>query len=173
MTQGVRPAASPNAPPPAVKPAASRIPALFRARGGTLSDKEFLAPALEILDTPPSPVNVAFLWIICALVATAVVWAYLGRVDIIASAQGKFQPTGRVKVIEPLETGRVEDIRVANGSLVKAGDVLVELDRSTAEADLEGPRAELSSARAEILRRKAALIAAQAHEFDPPPRVDW
>ena len=147
--------------------------ARFRTPGTNLSDREFLAPALEILETPPSPVNVAFLWTICALALAALVWAYLGRVDIVAAAQGKFQPTGRVKVVEPLETGRVEDIRVANGSLVKAGDVLVELDRSAAEADVRGAAAELSSARAEILRRKAALAAAEAHAFGPPPKIDW
>jgi hemolysin D len=153
--------------------AALRKAARFTTPGTNLSDREFLAPALEILETPPSPVNVAFLWTICALALAALVWAYLGRVDIVAAAQGKFQPTGRVKVVEPLETGRVEDIRVANGSLVKAGDVLVELDRSAAEADVRGAAAELSSARAEILRRKAALAAAEAHAFGPPPKIDW
>ncbi len=35
---------------------------------GASSDREFLAPVLEILKTPASPVRVAFLWIICALV---------------------------------------------------------------------------------------------------------
>ena len=160
-------------PAPAAKPAALRALRRLTTPGANLSDREFLAPALEILETPPSPVHVAFLWIICAFVVAAMAWAYVGHVDIVAAAQGKFQPTGRVKVVEPLETGRVEDIRVANGFLVKAGDVLVELDRSTAEADLRGARAELSSARAEILRRKTALIAARAPEFDPPPRIDW
>ena len=160
-------------PAAAARRRASRALARFVTPGTNLSDREFLAPALEILETPPSPVHVAFLWIICALVVAALGWAYVGRVDIVAAAQGKFQPTGRVKVVEPLETGRVEDIRVGNGSMVKAGDVLVELDRSAAEADVKGARAELSSARAEILRRKTALIAARAHQFDPPPRIDW
>ena len=141
--------------------------------GKHLSDREFLAPALEILETPPSPVHVAFLWIICGLVVSALTWAYFGRVDIIAAAQGKFQPMGQVKVVEPLETGRVEAIRVANGSFVLAGDVLVELDRSAALADAEGARAELASARAEILRRKSALSAARSHRFDASPAIDW
>jgi membrane fusion protein, hemolysin D len=157
----------------AAKSAALRALARLRTPGANLSDREFLAPALEILETPPSPVHVAFLWTICAFVFAALVWAYFGRVDIVAAAQGKFQPTGRVKVVEPLETGRVEDIRVANGSLVKAGDILVELDRSAAAADVEGARAELSSAQAEILRRKAALVAAEAHRVDSPPKIDW
>ena len=145
----------------AAKLFASRALARFKTPGKTwgtnLSDREFLAPALEILETPPSPVHVAFLWIICAFVVAALGWAYFGRVDIVAAAQGKFQPRGQVKVVEPLETGKVEAISVSNGSLVQAGDVLVELDRSAALADVEGARAELASARAEILRRKTAL----------------
>ncbi len=160
-----------DAAPPATRPAPSR--AWFKTPGANLSDREFLAPALEILETPPSPVHIAFLWIICSLAVAALAWAYFGRVDIVAVAQGKFQPTGRVKVVEPLETGRVEAIRVVNSSLVKAGDILVELDRSAAEADVKGARAELSSAKAEILRRKAALEAARSHEFASPPRIGW
>ena len=157
----------------AARPAPFAALARLGRPGANLSDREFLAPALEILETPPSPVHVAFLWIICAFVLAALVWAYLGRVDIVAAAQGKLQPTGRVKVVEPMETGRVEDIRVANGSLVKAGDILVELDRSTAEAEAEGARAELASTQAEILRREAALVAAEAHRVDSPPKIDW
>ncbi len=83
----------------AAKLLASRALARFKTpgktRGMNLSDREFLAPALEILETPPSPVHVAFLWIICAFVVAALAWAYFGRVDIVAAAQGKFQPRGR------------------------------------------------------------------------------
>ena len=159
--------------PSAAKPPAWRPPARLKTPGMILSDREFLAPALEIVETPPSPVHVAFLWIICAFVAAALAWAYFGRVDIIAAAKGKFQPTGQVKVVEPLETGRVEDARVGDGSFVRAGDVLVDLDRSTALAEREGARAELASARAEILRRRTALSAARSRRFDPPPASDW
>ena len=139
-------------------------------RNGSMSDREFLAPALEILETPASPVHVAFLWIICALVVVALVWAYFGRIDIIASAQGKFQPTGRVKVIESVETGRVAAVHVTNGSAVHSGDVLLELDRSAAEADIAAARDELASARAETLRRRTELSAARARAFSPRRR---
>ena len=158
---------------PAVKALAARALAGIRPPGMNLGDREFLAPALEILETPPSPVHVAFLWIICALVVVALAWSYFGRVDIVASAQGKFQPTGQVKVVEPLETGTVEDILAGNGAFVQAGDVLVELDRSAALADAKGARAELASARAEILRRGTALSAARSRRFDEPPAIDW
>src|SRR5208337_4115480 len=158
-------------PPAIVTRAAPR-----RARlspGHNLSDREFLAPVLEILETPPSPVRVAFLWFICVLVVVAIALAYIGRIDIIASAQGKFQPTGRVKVIEPVETGRVAAIHAANDSQVKAGDILVELDRSAAEADVKAAKNDLASALAEALRRQAELKAVWAREFSPPQAVAW
>jgi hemolysin D len=137
------------------------------------TDNAFLAPTLEILDTPPSPVRVALLWIICLLAATSIAWAYFGRIDIIAVAQGKFQPTGRVKVIEPLETGKVASLHVVNGARVAAGDILVEFDRSAAEADAQSARAGLASTRAEVARRAAALAAAKAGKFDRRPEIAW
>jgi hemolysin D len=151
-----------------------RAVALRDVQRGRDSDREFLAPALEILETPASPVHIAFLWIICALVVVGIAWAYFGRIDIIAAAQGKFQPTGRVKVIEPVETGRVVAIHAANDTSVQEGSVLVELDRSSAKADLKAAQDDLASAMAEALRRRAALTAARAHALAPaPPPIGW
>ena len=174
MTEAVRVIAPLEPPsPPAAKPIEARALALPSVRRHALSDREFLAPALEILETPASPVQIAFLWTICALVGVALIWAYFGRIDIIASAQGKFQPTGNVKVIEPLETGRVAAIYASNDTPVKAGDIVVELDRSAAEADVGAAKDELASARAETLRRQAALTAARARAFSSVPAIDW
>ena len=58
----------------------------------------------------------------------ALIWAGLGRVDIVASASGKAVPSGRVKQIQPFETGVVRAIHVRDGQSVKQGDVLIELD---------------------------------------------
>ena len=176
MTEIVRiPAPGRPASPPAEAPTAParRALALLRGRSEAVSDREFLAPALEILETPASPVHIAFLWIICGMVVVGLVWACFGRIDIIATAQGKFQPTGRVKVIESVETGKVAAFHVANGNRVKASDILVELDRSAAEADVAAARDDYASARTEALRRRAALAAAQAHAFSPVSAIAW
>ena len=135
-------------------------------------DHEFLPAALEILETPPSPVRMALLLIICAFVVVALIWSYVGRIDIIASAQGKIQPLGAVKVIQPLDPGKVQALPVSNGSRVKAGDVVVQLDPSEAEADLRGSRVALASYRAEALRRAAVIAAARRGSFEPPS-IDW
>jgi len=136
-------------------------------------DNEFLAPALEILESPPSPTRVWLLRSICLLVITAIAWGWFGHIDIIAVAQGKFQPTGRVKVIEPLVTGKVVAMKATNGTHIQAGEVLVELDRSETEADLMAANAELLSSTAEIKRRSTALATVKTKDFSAPPQIDW
>ncbi len=136
-------------------------------------DQAFLPADLEILETPPSPVRTALILIICTFVVVALVWSWLGHIEIIAIAQGKIQPTGRVKVIQPLETGKVVDIRVRNGQSVRAGEVLIELDRGEAEADEHAAGAALASSRAEAIRRRAVLDAAISGTFSDIPTVNW
>ena len=144
-----------------------------KRKGRPPSDHEFLPAALEILETPPSPIKMALLLLICAFFSVALLWAYYSRIDIIAVAQGKVQPTGRVKVIQPLETSRVLTIKVENGSNVRAGDVLAELDPSDAAADVAATTASLASFRAEALRRAAAIKAAAATPASAPVKIDW
>lgn len=121
------------------------------------SDYEFLAPAIEVLETPPSPIRMALILTICAFATTALLWSYFGQIDIIAAAQGKIQPTGRVKVVQPLVTGKVKTLPPPNGTSVKQGDILLELDPTEALVEEADASKALSSARAEILRRKAAV----------------
>jgi hemolysin D len=152
------------------KNAAPLVPVRPRWRTG---DHEFLPAALEILETPPSPVRMALLLLICAFVVAALVWSYVGRIDIIAVAQGKIQPTGSVKVVQPLETGKVQEILIANGKLVKAGDVLVRLDPSEAEADVRSLSTSLASYRAEALRRRTTIATVAARKLTPIPPIAW
>src|SRR5215471_21575869 len=91
-------------------------------------DLAFLPAALEIVETPPSPVGRAIGITIIALFGLALGWASLGTVDIIASASGKIIASGRTKVIQPFETGVVRAIHVRDGQSVHAGEVLIELD---------------------------------------------
>src|SRR5512138_1727587 len=85
----------------------------------------FLPAALEIVETPPSPVGRALAATLVVLFCAALGWSWWGTVDIVASATGKIVPGGRSKVIQPFETGVVRAIRVSDGQAVKAGDVLI------------------------------------------------
>jgi len=136
------------------------------------ADREFLPADLEILETPPSPVRMALILIIGAFVVAALVWSWFGRIDIVAMAQGKIQPTGRVKVIQPLEAGKIAAIHIENGGHVKAGDVLIEMEQGDTRAEEANARDSYDAFRAESLRRRAAVEAARARNLTPPA-VAW
>lgn len=138
----------------------------------TSDDYAFLPAALEITETPLSPIRGTLILTICALTMAAVALSYFGRVDIIATAQGKIQPIGRTKTVQPLEPGRVLRIAVTNGQSVRTGDLLLTLDGRESEADEAALTSELRNLKAEALRRKAALIASS----DPDhlvPVLEW
>jgi hemolysin D len=133
--------------------------------GRSREELAFLPAALEIVETPPPPLAGAIGGTIIVLFCAALVWASFGRVDIVATASGRVVPSGRTKVIQPLETGVVRAIHVRDGQSVKAGEVLIELDPTVAEAELHHLESDLMAARLEAARLRAAL----AGQEDPRP----
>src|SRR4030088_1732189 len=131
----------------------------------------FLPAALEIVETPPSPVGRAVAFTIIAVFAVALSWACIGTVDIVAVAPGKIIPSGRTKIIQPFETGVVRAIHVRDGQSVKAGDVLIELDPTMTGAELGHLKSDLVGAQLDAARLRAALAAKgdPAAELKPPP----
>lgn len=113
---------------------------------------DFLPAALEIQEKPPSPAGRAVIWAIIVFFSLAIIWATLGEVDIVATAQGKIIPSGRVKVIQPMEIGVVRQIHVREGQRVEAGELLVELDPTATQADLGRLEKELIAARLDEVR---------------------
>jgi hemolysin D len=134
----------------------------------------FLPAALEIVETPPSPIGRSIGITIVALFVLALTWAIFGHVDIVASASGKIVPSGRVKLIQPFETGVVRAIHVRDGQSVKAGDVLIELDPTMTIAEQEHIRSDLIAAQLDIARLRAALSDDDnpQSQFHPPAGVN-
>ncbi|MBY0561640.1 HlyD family type I secretion periplasmic adaptor subunit [Hyphomicrobium sp.] len=124
--------------------------------------REFLPAALELVETPPSPIVVALLWFICLGLSSVLAWSYFGHLDIYATASGKIQPRGGSKIVQPLLPGKVIAMHVENGSHVKAGDLLIELDPTETAADKTAQALELQATRAEIARREVAVAIARS-----------
>ena len=138
------------------------------AQGGPAVD--FLPAVLEIQQAPPSPIGRALLWTIVAVFTAAVLWASLGRIDIVATAQGKIIPSGYSKIIQPYEAGVIASIHVQDGQTVKQGDLLIELDATLNRADHDRASNEQRAAKVEAARLRA-LIRGQA-TFDAPAEAD-
>ena len=134
-----------------------RVNRFGRGRGRRREELAFLPAALEIVETPPSPIGRAIGVSLILLFCAALAWAWWGKIDIVASASGKIVPSGRTKVIQPFETGVVRSIRVEDGQVVKAGDVLIELDPTVNAAERDHLRNDLLAEQLNIARLRAAL----------------
>ena len=96
---------------------------------------EFLPAAVEILESPPSRFAHVLMLLICLFFIMAMTWCWFSHIDTEAVANGKVAPIGKVKNIQSLILGRVEDIAVKEGQFVNEGQLLVKLDPTESEID--------------------------------------
>jgi hemolysin D len=130
----------------------------------------FLPAALEIAETPASPVGRALGGTIIAIFCVAIAWATFGKVDIVVTANGKIIPSGNTKLIQPLETGIVRAILVHDGQQVRAGESLIELDPTMTTAERDRVKGDLIAAELDVARLHAALSEGNdpLADFHPP-----
>jgi hemolysin D len=143
---------------------------LGAADSGRNYEREFLPAAIEIAETPPSPTGRAFSFVIIAIFTACVLWALIGKVDIVAVATGKIIPSGRVKIVQPFEAGVVRAIHVRDGQRVRAGEVLIELDPTITQAEVDHLTGDILAAKLDVARLRAALsgVADPLTAFHPP-----
>lgn len=117
----------------------------------------FLPAALEIQEAPPNPIAKWLGRSLIVLFLIGVVWACIGKVNIVASAEGKIIPSSRVKQIQPLEKAVVKTILVHEGQHVEKGQPLIELDSTLTSADKNRLTAEHHSLSMQLAIKKTLL----------------
>ena len=115
---------------------------------------DFLPAALAVQERPPSPVSHWLLVVLLSLFAASLAWACVGEVDIVVTAPGRIVPTGQVKRVQAHERGTVAAILVAEGDRVAAGQALVRLDPTYADADNQGISTRLAEAGLQLSWRR-------------------
>ncbi|RKZ79833.1 MAG: HlyD family type I secretion periplasmic adaptor subunit [Gammaproteobacteria bacterium] len=127
---------------------------IFKRQQG---EHEFLPATLEIQETPPSPLGRLITWVIIIFFVTAIIWALIGKVDIVVTAPGRLITSGHAKIIQPLDTGIVQAIYVTEGQVVSEGDILIELKPDSAIADEQRLESELASLAQDKIRAQTTL----------------
>lgn len=120
-------------------------------------EAEFLPAALALQETPLSPAPRVTLWVLISFSLLTLLWACFGFIDIVATGQGKVIPNDRVKTIQAFETATIQQIYVTDGQAVQAGEKLIDLDATVAEADTTSLTNDLHNNRVLIARDQAFL----------------
>lgn len=100
-------------------------------------------------------------WII-VLAAAAVIgfiaWSLWAELDQITRAPGQVIPSGRVQVVQSPDGGVIREIGVREGDVVRKGQLLVTLDRTTSGASVDESRARVAALKTAKARIEAELF---------------
>ena len=132
-------------------------------------ETEFLPSILEVTETPPSPVGRLVLWTIVALIVVAAVWMFVGEVDEVAVAEGRVIPVGNVKIVQSQNKGAIKELMVREGDHVEAGQVLLTLDTTKTQADVDQLKKQVAYFQMTVSRLQAEM---NDEPFLPPNNED-
>ncbi len=150
-----------------------RLDWLKRVFGGRASHKAAATAARYkggVRAVTDAPVPRTSRWLLAGMLLFLVAllaWASLGRMDIVAFAQGRTAVSSRVQPVQSVERGRVTEVLVEEGEHVEANQPVAHLQKDSAAARVQSLAYRLDKARA-ARARLTALLGASA---DAPPEI--
>jgi hemolysin D len=118
---------------------------------------DFAPGLLAIQESPPSRMPRMVLYLTMSLFAILLAWALFAHLDIVASADGKLVPQSFLKIVQPADSGVVEEIMVKEGQEVRTGQILMRMDMKLVEADARTIDSELQQKQLALRRIDAEL----------------
>ncbi len=104
---------------------------------------------------------------LCLLMVVAFgLWGYYGRLDVVSTAIGEVVPSSKVKSVQHLEGGIVQEILVREGDVVAPGQSLIVLERTISGANVQELVVRMTALRIDIARHNAELSGASRVTFD-------
>lgn len=132
-------------------------------------DLEFM-DELEAAQVRQSRVSAnILLWSIVGLIVLFVLWATLSEIDELTRGQGQVVPSQEIQVVQSLEGGILAELLVAEGDLVKEGQVLMRISDVQFAAEERGAEARAASFTAKKLRLEAE---AAGTDLILPPEIE-
>lgn len=118
-------------------------------------DLLYVSPLRAAQVVEPAPGAMWSVWLMLAVVATAVAWAALSKVDVVTKATARIVPEGREQLIASLEGGLLRELKVREGDLVAAGQELAVLDPTRLQAQRSEGQVRRTALRGAIARAQA------------------
>ncbi|MBW4476199.1 MAG: HlyD family efflux transporter periplasmic adaptor subunit [Tolypothrix brevis GSE-NOS-MK-07-07A] len=97
----------------------------------------------ELLDALPRVWTRGVLYVLVGFAFVLLPWATLSKVDETGSARGRIEPKGATQKLDTSIGGSVKAVKVKEGDIVKAGQVLLELESDILQTDMQQAKEKL------------------------------
>lgn len=131
----------------------------------------FLPAALSLQEKPVSTTARLTAHILITMIFAALIWSVFGKLDIIVNASGKIIPSSYTKTIASVEVASVNALYVQDGQIVRAGDILIELDSSATDAEHDKALGDAALATLQTARSRALIEAIETLKSPILPQI--
>ena len=123
----------------------------------TTTKNKSITPSLPTFSPPEQSVILkqspiwsrTIIWTLMSVTTAALIWSALAKIEQVVGAQGQLKPQGKVQEVQAPVNGVVQEVKVKDGDRVNKGDVLVLMDSSASQVQLESLRKIRASAEKE------------------------
>jgi hemolysin D len=98
----------------------------------------------KLLDALPRVWTRIVLYVLIGCVGLGLPWAIFSKIDETGSARGRIEPKGSTQKLDSQAGGSVKAVRVKEGTTVRAGQLLLELESDILRTELQEAQAKLS-----------------------------
>ncbi len=98
---------------------------------------DFLPSMVEIIERPANIMCSVILFLVIGLIITTILWASFFKIDIAVTAYGTVMPEEGVVAINSINSGKVKEICVEEGTYVQVGDPVLILDNEECELQIQ------------------------------------
>ena len=112
---------------------------------------------VDLADVPLHKRTRFALWGMFLGVLILLVWASFARIDQVTRAPAQIIVSSRTQLIQSVDGGTITQIHVREGDAVKAGDVLVTLEKARASAAVSDSQAKVAALRITLARLEAEV----------------
>ena len=119
------------------------------------SDLEYMSSLSGAVKRNTAQSSRIFLWSVLGMFSGTLIWMGIAEVDEITKGDGKVIPSTHLQVIQNLEGGIVQEIRVNEGDSIKKGDLLIRLSDVKPKSEFIGNRLQYGQLKSKQYRLQA------------------
>lgn len=140
-----------------------------------LIDINELTDSREMYQSKPHSFIWIFTYILVAIIAAALIWAFFGQKEVVVKANGQVRPELGISTVRNSVAGEVESVSYKQGMTVKAGDILytIKHDSLIVEKEAQAKRLDESTKELANLQKYRDSIISGVNSFNEKTEPEY